>query len=588
LFGPFPPPVTDAYVAQFLPLLLLLGTWLFQIAMAWWLVFRQPQPRISSATWDRIAVIAVMVLALTMRAPLVEYGLPYNAMWDEVVTYSRSLHLMAPQDTPSVDTIPGYGTTGYGDILTTLSTAGSFVGLLDTLRAQHEESLTQYVSPPTGVQSIFQAVHTSGNPLRYPRLAFVLVNLLAPAAIYMTLRRHFRAMPIAALGGAAAYAFVSSDAVVLSSFILPDALATTLMLLSLLSALEGLSRGRRATPYWAIAGVFAGLGASTSLRSIVIPILPAIILLTHGDRRWLPKYVIAGVTGLAMGYLVGSPSLILDLPTFVSRAAGFTWLQDVSLHHRAESLVVYFQALFTWEGGLGPAILVASLVGLYMAFINAPHLALALCGFAAAHLYLVSPVVVRHPRHVLLLAPLACILAGNGLAGAAQWLRSKLSPAGTPLQRGVRQAVPALLLALLALGSLGQVRSTFRTVKRLTGFQPTQVQTAEFLDRILLPGDLVGIQQDLPFVERDLQDRGIPYRRVAAGESLADLRAQGIAYVVGSDRLSTQFGLPATGLWQGAFNEPAARLAEFGGDDLWVVAYPSANLYMFVARVPPP
>ncbi len=416
----------------------------------------------------------------------------------------------------------------------------------------------------------------------------MLVNLLAPAAIYITLRRHFMAMPMAALGGAAAYAFVSSNAVVLSSFIFPDALASTLMLLSLLSALEGLSGGRGAVPLWVIAGVLAGLGASTSLRSIVIPVLPAIILLTHGDRRWLPRHAIAGVTGLAMGYLVGSPSLILDLPTYISRTAGFTWLADVSLQHRAESLVVYLQAWFTWEGGLGPAILVASLVGLYTAFIKAPHLALALCGFAAAHLYLVSPVIVRHPRHVLLLTPLACILAGNGLAGAAQWLRSKLSPSGTPLQRGVRQAVPALLLALLALGTLGQVRSTFRTVKRLTGFQPTQVQTAEFLDQILRPGDLVGIQQDLPFVERDLLDRGIPYRRVAAGESLADLRAQSVTYVVGSDRLNTQFGLPATGLWQGAFSERTTRLAEFGSDDLWVVGYPSANLYMFVARVPPP
>ncbi len=298
--------------------------------MAWWLVFRQPQPRISSATWDRIAVIAVMVLALTMRAPLVEYGLPYNAMWDEVVTYSRSLHLMAPQDTPSVDTIPGYGTTGYGDI-----------------------------------------------PGRRSR----------PAPKWLCL-----------------------------------------------------------PPAWdAIAGV-AGLVVG----------LPCRLAFPHPGPTDIP--VQGGWLHLAPRRIRSAPCREFGglLPGLVLTVLGRSWPCDPSRF---------------------PGRSVHSL-----------HQGPATCSCALR---------LRHRPSVLGLSrrcsstrvTSSCSrrwlasLPATASRRAARWLRSKLPPSRTPLQRGVRQAVPALLLALLALGSLGQLQSTFRTVKRLTGFQPTQVQTAEFLDR---------------------------------------------------------------------------------------------------------
>jgi len=95
--------------------------------------------------------------------------------------------------------------------------------------------------------------------------------------------------------------------------------------------------------------------------------------------------------------------------------------------------------------------------------------------------------------------------------------------------------------------------------------------------------DLVGLQQELPIVERDLTNRGLSYERIRSDATIADLRLRGITYVVGSNRVHP---LPPTGLWHGAFEDPATWLAEFGTEPLVYEGWPSANLFMFVALVP--
>jgi len=99
-------------------------------------------------------------------------------------------------------------------------------------------------------------------------------------------------------------------------------------------------------------------------------------------------------------------------------------------------------------------------------------------------------------------------------------------------------------------------------------------------------GEVVGVQQELPFVERDLTSRGLAYVRIASDVTPAEIHRRGIDLVVGTSRLHGQYAVPPAGLWQGAFEDPSTRLAEFGEDDLEFDGWPAANLFMFVARVP--
>ena len=576
--------LNEARLSRLAPLLLWVGAWVAQLALAWVLLFHRDWLRPPDATTDGFALLAIAAVALAVRVPATSFGLPYEAMWDEVVTYPRSLQSLVVSGRPPLEAIPGYGNAGYGDILVGITTASSVVGLLDSFRTQTVSSIAEYVSPPPGVSSVLQAVHYSGNPLRYPRLAFAFLNSLAPLWIYIILRRHFSAPRLAAMAGAMAYALFSADVVSMSSFILPDSLAATLMLLGLLFALEGTVVAKDAIVPWVASGLFTGIAASTSLRSITIAALPVGFLLLSTSRRRLPTQVLSLTAALVVGYLLGSPSLLIDLPSFLARATDLTWLQHVSLQHRAESLVFYGQALFSpTSGGYGIGVLALAIAGVLRSATKAPRILLAVGCFVALHLYAVTPIIQRYPRHVLVLSPLVCILAGIGLAAAAEWLQGRFAIAKSSFVQAQVVLVPGVLFVLLALASIPQVHKTLQTVDDLRSFVPSQDHVVSLLQDTMRVDDLVGLQQELPIVERDLTNRGLSYERIRSDATIADLRLRGITYVVGSNRVHP---LPPTGLWHGAFEDPATWLAEFGTEPLVYEGWPSANLFMFVALVP--
>jgi hypothetical protein len=579
--------LNEARLVRLLPAILWAIAWVVQWALAWVLLFHKEWLLPPAATMDAVALLAIGAIALAVRVPATSFGLPYEAMWDEVVTYPRSLQSLVVSGNPAPETVPGYGSAGYGDILEGITTASSVIGLLDSFRTQAVTSISEYVSPPAGVNAVTQAVHHSGNPLRYPRLAFALLNSLAPLLIFIILRRQLALPWLPAGAGATAYALLSADVVSASSFILPDSLAATLMLASLLFALEGTLVTKESLVPWVLSGLLAGLAASTSLRSVLIPTLPFALLLMTTRRSRLLGQIVLLTAGVVIGYLAASPSLLFNLPSFLSRATDLTWLQDSSLQHRTDSLAFYAQALLgPSSGGYSLAILGLAIAGLYRSATRFPFVLGALGAFVAAHLYLVTPIVQRYPRHVLILSPLICILAGIGLAAVSDWLQGRLANTVRPSFQAQRAIVPGVLFVILVLASSPQIRKTLMTVDRLHSFVPSQVQVARYLDDMMADGEVVGLQQELPFVERDLTSRGLAYVRIASDVTPAEIHRRGIDLVVGTSRLHGQYAVPPAGLWQGAFEDPSTRLAEFGEDDLEFDGWPAANLFMFVARVP--
>jgi hypothetical protein len=310
-------------------------------------------------------------------------------------------------------------------------------------------------------------------------------------------------------------------------------------------------------------------------------------LLLSVNRKGLNTRGIVFLGGIAAGYLLSSPSIVSDLPGFIARQSGNLWHMDASLEHRAESLAFYIQSILSpGTAGLGLGVLVFCVPGLFQALTRRPRTAIVIALFSAFHLYLITPIVQRYPRHVLVLLPLVCVLAGQGIAATAEWLGRALDGMRPRIRMPLAQTALATALGAFLLLSAGQIQATLAAVKGLRQFKPSQIQVADYLKGVMTDQDVAGLQWELPFIEEDLQARGLAFRRVGSDETVAGLRASGVTYVVGTSRLYDNYPLPPAGLWHAAFEGPATRLAEFGSDDLRFEGWPTANLFMFVARVP--
>jgi hypothetical protein len=181
---------------------------------------------VSPRAAEGIAVVCLFLVSFAARAPLSGYGLPYQSIWDEVVTYTRALELLSGKTILEAGEVPGFGRASYGDPVIYVTAAGQAAGLFAKLRTGQVSDLNHFSSPAKGVATVFEAVHDSGAPLQYPRLLFSLINSLAPVLI-MALRRHLAGVWASIAGGLCTQSQPDVVTIRRSS---ADAIATTLAL----------------------------------------------------------------------------------------------------------------------------------------------------------------------------------------------------------------------------------------------------------------------------------------------------------------------------------------------------------------------
>ncbi|HEX7433270.1 MAG TPA: hypothetical protein VF326_06405, partial [Anaerolineaceae bacterium] len=294
-----------------------------------------------------------------------------------------------------------------------------------------------------------------------------------------------------------------------------------------------------------------------------------------------------------------SPYALLDLPNFIAKWTSFSWYHLLDWKHRLGSISFYLSGMFmpgfnvvyidtnASSIGLGLPAGVLAALGLTGLLKRQPRRTLLMVIFAVLLLYMISPVVQRFTRHALVLYPLVAIAAGMGLymlAQAAQkaWLR--LAPRLVANQKYILNVIPILVLMLFVLIYAGQIDQVVGYIQRIVTYQPSQVQAAAYLEATLKPGEKVGVLDIVPWVESDLDRRGIKFVRVGVHDTLEQWREQGLAYVVGTDRLQENFGSADGTIW--SQKAGLTRIAEFGSTSLIFAGYPCNNIYLFVARVP--
>lgn len=556
----------------------------------------------------------LFLVALLPRFSLTGYALPYQNVWDEVVTYPQSLRMLVEPGLKTYSDVPGYGKVAYGDLVVYLTTIGETLGLLNGFRSQQVDSIDAYVSPPQGVNTIYEAVHTSGIPLRMPRLLFALLNSLAPVGIYILLKRYFHLDSWSAFGGGLIYATFSRELIYYSSFILPDSLATTCFVFLLIAAWECIEDQDNRLMPWVALGTLTSLILSITIRSYTVISIPVLgFALARRHERPILKLTLLGLS-VFLGFALTSPYALLDLPTQLVKITSFAWYHDLSWTHALSSLSFYLQGVFkpgfsssyvdsvTGSIGFGLLVGVLMVLGLGKLVARYPRQAIFFGIFTLLHLYSVLPVVQRFTRHILIIYPVICINAGLGLSLLLDGLGielEKLNEASGIFGRRkwvnftqrynpfLKKAGPVIIFVFFMLVSIGQIRLTYRYVSRMSHFQPSQVRAAEYMQTLLQPGDKVGIPDILPWVEADLMARDIPYERIGLAESISNLRDKGITYVAGTDRISSDstYGSLTGTIWESAFPSEI-KLAEFGTTTLQFQGYPSGDLYIFIAKLP--
>jgi len=561
------------------------------LGVGYWLLWTPPRLHLGSKTTEGIAVVFLFLLSFAARAPLSGYGLPYQAVWDEVVTYPRALELLSGMEILEEGTIPGYGRASYGDLVTTVTAAGQVVGLFSKLRTGAVSSVVGFSSPAAGVGSVFEAVHGSGAPLQYPRILFALITSICPVLVYLALRRYFGVSAWAALAGGGMYAVLSPDIIYFSAFILPDAMATTMALGAVMAGMEGIHspRDRR----WAdvICGVLVGACVSMSIRYVSLVPIPFVALAFSPNRRkWVERVAVMTVA-LVAGFLVTSPTLVFDMPVYLARLAQLGWVGDDSFANRVVSLSFYARGAFLGNG-FGLVVLGLALVGFALSLQRRRRLTLFLSIIVILHLFLITPTLFRVTRHALVLYPFIAIFAAVALGSAQDRLRAlllhlqvKLLPQRT--QAAVSPGAAGAIVLLLFLGvSLPKIQESIRFVEKMRAFEPSQVQMAEYVREHLMWDTKIALLEIVPFADAHLRRSRADVHRVSLRTTLDELRQAGYEYVIGTDSIGHEFGHSEGTIWVSDLLSDKESLAEFGSADLRSRGWPVGNIKIYLARVP--
>jgi hypothetical protein len=584
--------LSNYYYIRLAPYLLWPWALLVSFALASWIHWARPRIRIGPTTTDGFAVVGLFLVSFAARAPLSGYGLPYQAVWDEVVTYSRALELISGETILENGTVPGFGRASYGDPITYVTAAGQAAGLFTALRTGQVSRIRDYALPADGVGTVFEAVHDSGAPLRYPRLLFALINSLTPVLIYVALRRHLESGIWTSMAGGLVYAVFSTDVIYYSAFIGADATATTLALAAMVCGLEVI-RSQRATWIPELAcGLLVGVTVSVSLRYVGLIPLPFIALaFSRSHERWTTRLALMAA-GLTLGFLATSPSLLSDLPGYLGRVTSLTWVADGSLKNRVLSLAFYLRGAFLGRG-FGVIVLGLSLVGYIVALQRHRRETLFLTLAAILHLLAITPTVFRATRHALALYPLAAIFAAVGLGFVVErfvalltWYQGRMPPRRTLYGMSPDAASLAVFLLFLAV-SVPKMLRTAGYVDAMHSFKPSQVRMAEFVRTNLDEGTKIGLLDIVPFTDQDVQSSGANIERVGLDVTMDELRREGIEYVLGTDLIGLKFGGGKGTIWVSDLISDDEVIATVGEDGLGSRGWPVGNLLLYLSRVPP-
>jgi hypothetical protein len=284
---------------------------------------------------------------------------------------------------------------------------------------------------------------------------------------------------------------VSPTAVAYSQQVGPDTFALVFALVSFLFAIRIVDDPR--TRSYVGAGVGAGLAIASKYNAGMILIaLVAAHLVRFGWRGIWRKELYIGMIATALAFFIGVPFAVFDFPNFIEGVRWQIFSYSVEGHAGEEgnALMWYVTYLLTQEGFAAPV----ALIGVASAFLARSKKYWVVLSFPLFYFSIVSQMVTRNARTIMLIVPFLGLLAAIGVVEACGWLERT--------GRVKRSITGAILLVIGFLLLIVPARGTLAADRRLT--QPDGRESARrWIESNAPLGSRIALEAYSPYVDRN-------------------------------------------------------------------------------------
>jgi 4-amino-4-deoxy-L-arabinose transferase-like glycosyltransferase len=367
--------------------------------MSLWSSFRQQLVNLKRGYWIVLNVLFIGAIALWVRLWGITFGLPYLYHPDESVDVIRALRMLKTGDfNPRWFHKPSL----YLYILIIIYIIYFLYGASKGVFVSLEDIVLPEVTHMGGGRAVLPTQFLAG------RATIAILGTLTVIIVYLIGDRYFNHRT-----GLIAAFFLSispTHATIHSHAINADIPMTLFLILSFLFSCEVLKDGGRRN--YILAGFLGGLATSTKYNGCMV-IIPLLLAHWLSDKKESVEDLFLGLLFFGIGFLIGTPYALLDLPTFLNGVA-------FNLHHYStghagaegrDNWLWYAKCLIKGEGIL-PILTSGALVyGLY----KRVKVDLLLISFFIPYYLMISFTYVRFTRMLVPLLPFIALLAAQSI-----------------------------------------------------------------------------------------------------------------------------------------------------------------------------
>ena len=369
------------------------------------------RPSNSPAVPVNFLLFAILALAIALRLPAIDFGLPGLYDPDEPIFMLAALKLL---NGPTLN--PGW--FGHPGTTTIYSLGVIDLGVLGFGR------LTGHFADS---QAFARAIYADPGVVVLPGRFFILAcGIVCVFLTYLIGKRVFGP----AVGLVAAMMLATDPLHVrYSQIIRTDMHATVFVLLCVLAAIAIVRRGRLSNYLWASAAAAFACATKWPTAAVVVVIIGACVtrMIDHPDeRRRQARYLTLAATAAPLALFVASPYLFLDYHTVLSNLTG-----EVQHHHLGATGQGFFGNIAWYVGdpmryALGLAGLALGTVGAVIAVHESSIFRATLAPVMLVLFGLLAAQSMIWARWIVPLLPFLSIVAALAIVRIAQWVQARL------------------------------------------------------------------------------------------------------------------------------------------------------------------